>query len=544
MTIVNGRSSTTREWRLLLAPRHTGDIAIPAIRLGDAATAPIMLKVLPAAQAGQLGQARPVLLDVESGPDDPYVQGQVVYTVRVLSRVPLREASLSEPRAAGALIERLGEDRRYTTERDGREYQVIERRYAIFPQHSGKLEIDAPVLVAQVPDQDQRRGSLRERFFGHDPFADMRGVFGRDPFGDMDSLFERTRPVRVRGRKVSLDVQPQPAGTPSPWLPAESLTLAESWSPDPPSFRVGEPVTRTIAITAQGLTAAQLPESIPGAPEGVKVYADRAQTETRAEGDTLVVQKLLKAALVPNRPGELTLPEVRVPWWDTGADRQRVATLPARTVQVLPGPAGAAPPTPRGPQAEVSAPAPAAAEVESAPAPPDGATDPVAAVGRALLRDSRLPVGYWPWVAAFLAVGWLATLVLLLRVRRGGHRSPPAVSQPPDRSVPSPAQALAGVRQACRADDPRAARRALLEWAAARWPEDSPRRLETLAQRLGGEGAAALRELDRRLYADTAGSWDGRAAWQRLSPFLTAPKTKAEALRQGSPLPSLYPREA
>jgi hypothetical protein len=547
ISIVNGRSSTTREWQWVLVPKRTGKLTIPSLHLGSSASAPLTLEVLPAAQAAKLGEARPVLLEVEAQPHQPYVQGQVIYSVRVLSRVPLRQAGLSEPEAGDAIVEPLGEDKHYSTYRDGRQYQVIERRYALFPQHSGKLEITAPVLSAQIPEQGQRRASLRERLFGRDPFADVDSFFGGDPFADLGGIFEQTRPVQVRGGDLALEVRPQPAGTASPWLPAKSLTLAEGWSPNPPVLRVGEPVTRTLTITAQGLTNAQLPDLQPPVPAGVKVYPDQAQGKTRPEGDTLVAQKVLKSALVPSRPGELALAEVRLPWWNTETGKLQVARLPAHTFEVLPAAvvvsaqSSAAGSKPVEPAAKRSLPVDEETPAGRAPAVASRGKG-LSGIGEALIGESRLSAGYWPWVSGALALAWLATTGLWLHARAGGRRieAVPPLAQP----APDPAKARAVLKQACGTGDARAARQALLGWAAERWPQDPPRRLETLAQRLEGDAAQALRELDRVLYAGIQRPWDGTSAWRRLAPsFGKDPQAEFRG-GQDSPLPPLYPQQA
>ncbi len=536
MSFINGSGSTTREWQLVLAPKRNGRLTLPALRLGSAISQSQILEVVPADQAAKLGQSRPVLLEVEAGPESPYVQGQVIYTVRVLARVQLHQAGLSEPQAGDAIVEHLGEDKSYTSYRDGQQYTVIERRYAIFPQHSGKLEIEPPLLSARIPQQGKRRQSLHEQFFG------------RDPFGSMGGIFQQTRPVQLRGKKLSLEVKPQPTVAPTPWLPAESLTLSEDWSPGLAEWRVGEPVTRSIAITAQGLTASQLPDLTAPVPAGIKVYQDKAQSETRAEVDTLVAQKVLKAALVPSREGELTLPEVRLAWWDTVTDQLRIASLPARTLHVLPPRSGSsaqnplsqspAPVSPKqavqGHTGTITASLP---QVDAKPA-----SDPVASLGLELIEDSPLPAGYWPWISAGLALGWLLTLGLWWR-SRGSVRIPAATAGEAETlSRPNLGKLRNQVQQACNANDPRQARARLLEWAVGRWPDEPPRRLEALAQRLGGEAAGALSELDRRLYAVNPGDWQGTRAWDRLAGVLTGEKEKKAASWEDAPLPALYPR--
>jgi hypothetical protein len=103
---------------------------------------------------------------------------------------------------------------------------------------------------------------------------------------------------------------------------------------------------------------------------------------------------------------------------------------------------------------------------------------------------------------------------------------------------------MARLEQACRSGDATAARKALMDWGAARWPEDPPRRLDALAQRLGDEAGQVLAELDRRLYSNSTQSWDGTAAWQHLSPLLARNSQAERRPGRGSPLPPLYPEGA
>jgi len=526
MQIINGRSSSGREWQLTLMPKRSGKIEIPAIAFAGGASRPLTLEVVPVAQAAKQGMPRPVLVEVDAEPRQPYVQQKVVYTVRALFGVPLSAApSLSEPEVANAIVQRLGEEKRYETQRNGQPYQVLERRYAILPQYSGELTIVAPVLNARVQEPGQRGNSLRDRFFG------------RDPFGGLGGLSAQTRPVHLRGEALTLAVQPQPAGTPTPWLPAESLAVNETWSANPPVFRVGEPVTRTIAITAQGLAGEQLPElDLAGIP-GMKVYPDKSHAETRPDQDTLVSQKVLSAALVPSQAGDLTLPEIRIDWWDTASKQMQVAHLPARAVRVLPGEAGAT----SGGQAGAAMPRPAPSPVDRvAPRP---ATPSVAAAGGG--DQGGWPTSIWPWIALLLGLGWAVSTGLWLRGRRATpvqavQAAPAAVTPPAPRSARS---SLVLVERACRKNDPRTVRQTLLEWAQAHWPDTPPRGLQGIAERLGGEAAAVLQDIDRRLYAGETGGWDGTAAWRQLGPALGKAGRAAARGAGRAPLPPLYPTQ-
>jgi len=584
--MTNGRVNTTREWRFLLTPKASGKLTVPALKLGDLTSAPIAIEVLPPSQAAQVGEAPAARLEAEVQPASVYVQGQTLYTLRILLRPQVQNASLEDPKAEGVQFERLGEDRITEAQRDGMRYRLIERRYALLPQRSGPVEIQAPLLSAAVPESRQRGGpggpAPGPFGAGTSPFEHF---FGRDPFAEMDGLFQRTKPIQVRGPTLTLDVKPQPAGSSSPWLPAESLQLAETWTPDPSQARVGEPITRTLAITAQGLSAAQLPDLTGAVPAGVKLYPDKPRTETKAEGDTLVAVKEIKLALVPAVAGRLSLPEVRLAWWDTRENREKVAVLPGRnlevqpasdevratagypplaTSRVSPGPATNLPSPQSMPQDQ-----PAAAGAQPAAPPATGtgpttASSPLPSAVATVTTAWPWPAGLWPWLAATLGLLWLLTLGFWW----GGRRPRPmrqSAPQPAPMAISSPnlAAALGRVRGACEASDPRAAREALLAWGQARWPADPPRRLEALAERLaaalGDQGltqeadllqyqtqvAASLRQLDQSLYAPAGAHWEGRSAWRALEPALRAAGQTGGGTGSGSgtsPLPALYPK--
>ncbi len=537
VNIINGRMSSTHEWRIGLLPKRVGDLTIPALHVGSLTSQPLHLTVAPAADRAGDDTGQPVLVEVDADPENPWVQSQVTYKVRVLSQAPLQAASLTEPQAGDAIVQRLGDDRRYETQRHGETYDVIERSYAIFPQHSGKLQIEGPVLTTNVPVQGRPGQGSRGRLFGGDPFGDIRRFFGRDPFAglpDVGGLFEETRPLRLRGRSLAFDVRPQPAAAKGAWLPARDVTLTESWSPDPATFRVGEPVTRTITLTTKGLSEAQLPSLTPPVPAGLKRYPDQPVTETHVDGDDMIVTRTFKEALVPTASGAMTLPEFNLPWWDTQTRQTRIATLAAERIQVLP---------PAGASASAAQPAPAAA------AEPPVAPNQVPGAGAPLSTPPAVSASthYWPWVAALAASGWLVTLLVWWRTRRRARRGAPAsdtggAAAGSARPV-SPAQIEARIRRACLANDAAGARRALLDWAAQRWPGHAPRGLSELAERLAtNEARPVLAALDRVLYDSNAHrAWDGRAAWSVLEcAFRSAAVDRR--VRQSDALPGLYPQ--
>ena len=113
--------------------------------------------------------------------------------------------------------------------------------------------------------------------------------------------------------------------------------LSETWATNPPAFVLGEPINRTLILKADGIASSLLPPFENLAIKNAKTYEDPANREqvTSARG----IQSVLTTTvgIVPTRTGAITLPEIRIPWWNTETDKQEIATLPEITFQVAPG---------------------------------------------------------------------------------------------------------------------------------------------------------------------------------------------------------------
>jgi hypothetical protein len=239
-------------------------------------------------------------------------------------------------------------------------------------------------------------------------------------------------------------------------------------------------------------------------------------------------------AFVPLRPGSYTLPAVRLHWWDTNSDRERVAELPQRQVEVLPALAGQGMPGQTATSSEPTVPGtpvPAADRVTAQ-------QTPAGTAGLTASNDSRIfsHVGVWPWVSLLFASLWLATLLLWWRGRGAVAERQPGKELQETRQTHA-AEARSRFLSACRANDAQQARRSLLEWAATHWPDAPPAGLGELARRLDDpQVVEALQGLDRSLYRGDSQGWVGSVLAQRLGKL---PKQKL-ATGNRSPLPDLY----
>jgi hypothetical protein len=239
--------------------------------------------------------------------------------------------------------------------------------------------------------------------------------------------------------------------------------------------------------------------------------------------------------IIPEAEGSLTLPEVRVPWWDVERGEMRVAVVPAARFSVRAG--SGAPST----QAPESAASPESTPEPSTPDPGDASDRAEAAVDDAAQADEPdspaerrvgvFDVGVpWPWIAGGLALAWLITMVAWFRARRTRSTRTEASAAP--RRV-RPAPPLEAALAACEVNDPRAARTALGRWQ--RQAQLSPGTRAELEDRLA--------TLDAALFDGTPeDGWrgDDLATWLR-----GVAKDREAARRRPAPgpaLPPLHPR--
>ncbi len=485
--LVNGRVRSSTRFALTLRPRRAGTLAIPALQVGGERTAPLSLEVAatPTASAASNG-----LVFVETEIDDasPYVQQSVGVTVRLYYATPLVSGQLDLDPPDGALLQRVGEIVQASREIDGRRYNTAERRFLLVPERSGALVLPGP------------------RFQG------------RGAGGWMDDLLGgNSREVNITGSPRSLQVRPQPANAPQPWLPVRDLRLRYIAVPE--QMRTGEAATLAIETTVVGATQAQLPDLPAPSIPGVQVLAEPPQYDESFVGGTPQVKLTRRYAIVPSQAGTLTIPGVAMAWWDVRTGAAKRAALPELAVPVVAG-SGQASRTPAaGDAVPVS----------------QGAAD---AGVIALAGERRVPAHLWPWLAAGFALLWLVTLVWGVSrrqgsaptVRRGG--SPAGRVQEADAPVTHTAADLKRALDTGDLDDIEFVLRGMARPTAVDL-DDLQRRLAAPAQR------AALEALRR---ARWAGGDPAQARLALREAFRGGPQWQPAGVAvPREPLPPLYP---
>lgn len=478
--IVNGQHSQSRELILEITPRREGSIVIPPFAVDGKRSEALAVDVGPAPQAR--GADEVVSFEAEIDRSSLYVQGQLQLTLRVQQAVNLESRSITELDIPGAYVQTLGQNS-FQRMIEGRPWLVHEIRYAIFPEASGELVIPAQTFSGRLG-------------------AGRRTLFDTLPAGQL---------IRRRSEAIAVNVKPRPADFPAAtWLPAADLGIEEQWSAPPDTLRVGDSVTRTIRVTADGLQGAQLAPIEHAQIAGLRAYPDQPVIDNVHGAKGLTGIRTDSLALVAVQDGEYELPAIEVPWWDTGSDTLRVARLPARRLRVLPGAA--------------------AQDAADARAPEPAAAPPVA---------PSAGLGLWPWIAAGCALGWLLSSLGWWRSKTRSPGDPRRLSAP----RPTARADLKALLTACKADDARLARRELQTWVRGLRGQG---RAQTLLAWAEGTGSDALRkavqDLETALYRGAqAGAWHGGALAEALRALRAASGERRKGARsEDSALPPLY----
>ena len=433
------------QWKIQILPRRTGTLLVPEIRFGDRQTPALTLEVLP--PPAEMLSSHEVFVTAAASPDNPYVDQQTRISVRLYHNLPLDYGSLSEPGADHTTIYHQRDEASYVEFRNGKEFQVLQRDFALVARQPGEI----------ILSPANYRGIVRHG----------GGNAGGEPAVG-------SRKISRSSNALKLQVRSPPARfTGSFWLPATRLQISQSWGDDRDTLQVGASLDWTLSIIAHGLSAESLPAGLLTLDsDNLRIYADRESRSTRFEGGELIGRLEQRFAVIAARPGTIKLPDLELPWWDTVSDSERLASIGGRTISVSDSFSG----------------------VDDEPLTPQNLYQRL--LSNLFGDDKRR----WPGLAVIVS-GALFACYLALRRRIAGLLTP----------LPRRHRMRRRLRRACQANDAAAARSALIEWGRERWPAAPINGLHQIGKRIADdELARELARLDAALFAPSRSRWQGR----------------------------------
>ena len=413
-------------------------IGVLALLLGLAASPALAEPARPSGPAvdPSIGKVE-VTLEVPKGGDKPYVGEMILLRMRSFIRADIARDAIIQPPLLNFSWQQLGRDKPISAMVDGFQVAGFERDLAIFPGTSGRLIIEPFTRHVMIINSDNQQ--VEADFSSKPVYVDVQNYQAINPPGAW-------------------------------WLPAKSLTLADSWTQVPDEIKPGTLTRRTVTVEAAGLTADRLPPPPDMQAPGTIAFRGPVDRTTTLTEDGPIARGTYVWDLRPTTSAPAKLTPITVSWYDTEQRRIRTNAIPETWLAYL-----------------------------------------GTLVHPSHEKPSTLgPLSPGPLAAGLAGFAWAAGLAGFVASSR----------RRPGRRALRRARALAALRNAGRAEDASGVTRAMVELARAdppRWgavaavPEVAARLAALDAARFGrgGGGAPALKPLAadiRRLWLDAAPS--------------------------------------
>lgn len=334
---VNGKVSSIKRFGYTLAPKKAGQLSLKGAAYKTrkqsyrASTVPVKVTgTMPVSKPQGANNVPQGTIDpsdtlaasnlpdlfyqIEVDTDRIYVGEQLTaYYVLYSTNGITNYSSLSSPAQTGFWVEDITPGRINSASAvfGNRVFQkYVIKKFALFPQRSGSLEIDDMELEVQVrtPQGGRRRG-----IFQH----------------------YSTKNVNVNCKKLPIAVMSLPNGAPEDFKGAVGAYQLNV-RPDKKTCTLGESIDLSVGILGSGNLKLIEPLEIPVS-DAYEVYDPIVSENIRAEEDLVLGTKTFEYNIIPKEVGNLEIPPLRLSYFNPKTKRYEVKESPRTVIQVVPG---------------------------------------------------------------------------------------------------------------------------------------------------------------------------------------------------------------
>jgi len=462
ISIINGSYTRTEKWTLTLRAKQAGVFRIPPISFGKDNSPEVEITVKKSLPNTSSTVSKDFILELDATKQNSYIQEQIIITLRLLVSKSINSYQFGEINIdnTNTMIEALGKDSQYKTYRGSTQYIVIEKKIAIFPQQAGELIIQPSIAEIGITHQQSH-----SNFF--------------DPFNS------NTQVRRLQSNTLKLKIKDKPSVFQNnDWLASPSVKLTEDW-PSNTEFKVGDPITRTITLTADNLTAAQLPEFEALTVDNLKQYPDKPSLKNNKTSTGINASRKEKIAIIPTKPGTYILPSIDIAWWNTQENKLATAHISKREFTVV-----AAAKT-NEQQTNISS----TRRIQniSTGEPPRTSSDINVSTG----------TEKWFWFALIFLVLWIITLFLWWRTLHSNKKTQTSSIE----KTTALNTHLKFIKHACSKNNHQELKSTLLDWAKVVFSDQRITNLSHIAEKVDEPLRSKLVKLNSQLYSATKSSW-------------------------------------
>ena len=307
---INGNTDIWTDYIITLFPLTEGSLRIPSLTISGQLTDELEVTVTnQGARSNQ--ETDELFLEIEVNKDSLYVQEQLLFSIRLFYTINgIRNPVFTEIDIPDTVTQLIGSPNQYEKIIDGQRYGVYEKRYVIFPQKSGSLDIPDILFRGEVTD-------------GSSSFV-------------FRNLNTRRITAFIEGRTIDVVERPASAEILPTWLPVTDLVMEESFSRPLSDLKVGDTFVRTIKMTANGVDGAVLPPFSPSNIQGFNTYPDPAKIERRFVNGSIVGERIESSTLVVLEDGNLSIPAIKIDWWNVDFDRLDSTIIQETMLRIIP----------------------------------------------------------------------------------------------------------------------------------------------------------------------------------------------------------------
>jgi hypothetical protein len=307
---INGNTDIWTDYIITLFPLTEGSLRIPSLTISGQLTDELEVTVTnQGARSNQ--ETDELFLEIEVNKDSLYVQEQLLFSIRLFYTINgIRNPVFTEIDIPDTVTQLIGSPNQYEKIIDGQRYGVYEKRYVIFPQKSGSLDIPDILFRGEVTD-------------GSSSFV-------------FRNLNTRRITAFIEGRTIDVVERPPSAEILPTWLPVTDLVMEESFSRPLSDLKVGDTFVRTIKMTANGVDGAVLPPFSPSNIQGFNTYLDPAKIERRFVNGSIVGERIESSTLVVLEDGNLSIPAIKIDWWNVDFDRLDSTIIQETMLRIIP----------------------------------------------------------------------------------------------------------------------------------------------------------------------------------------------------------------
>lgn len=514
-----GTSTALNFWVVTLMPKSVGTVEIPPIKIGNYESQPIRLTIKSSPQLLDGNGNPPVMLKTEVSEIEPYLQQEVILSIKLYTSVALQNANRSVPSHPDLVIERLADDQMNYQTVNGTQYQVITRDYLAFPQRSGLLTISPQSIQAMINTSTGRRM------------------------------------IKVQSEPLNLQVTPIPASyTGDAWLPSSKVTVSTSLDKSSDTPRVGDTLIWTINISAKGALPEQIPTLDFNSTRNYKLYPKPPKFDNQKTADGVTGSQSITVEVVPTEQGTLTLPDINITYWDTETRTISTASASTKGIEIAPLPSTSSKANDSTANKQtISEPLPAqtrsVAPISLAKKPIEKTTQstqikPENGLDLEVLQtEDGFSLRHYLIAGLLFLTATMLTIWVIIWFKRKKSQPDdiyqvPTLQEFAPLSTSDEQSAYKALIECCRQNSLQSLRPSLLEWARHRWGDNEIRSVDDIKRLTSVQVTQLLMEAELMLYSNNpAHEWQGEPLANALEEYTSGQAKPSQA----SQLKTLYP---